>query len=94
MIGIIKKMFIVLLRNIPNGSNHTKYMSLINQKCTTQPTLINLHPNEYSQIFAYHPFAVKLNRCVGSLNTLNDLPNKECASNKTEELNLNVFKLG
>ena len=94
MIGIIKKMFIVLLRNIPNGSNHTKYMSLINQKCTTQPTLINLHPNEYSQIFAYHPFAVKLNRCVRSLNTLNDLPNKECASNKTEELNLNVFKLG
>ena len=94
MIGIIKKMFIVLLRNIPNGSNHTKYMSLINQKCMTQPTLINLHPNEYSQIFVYYPFAVKLNRCVRSFNTLNDLPNKVCASNKTEDLNLNVFKLG
>ena len=45
MFGIIKKMFIVLLSNIPNESNHTKCMSLINQKCMTQPTLIYLHPN-------------------------------------------------
>ena len=29
-----------------NGSNHTKCMSLSNQKCMTQPTLINFHPNE------------------------------------------------
>ena len=24
-------------------------VSLSNQKCTTQPTIINLHPNEYNQ---------------------------------------------
>ena len=29
-----------------------------------EPTLINLHPNEYSQEFHYYPFAVKLDRCV------------------------------
>ena len=49
MFGIIKKMFIVLLTNIVNASNHTKCVSLSNQKCKIQPTLINLHPNEYSQ---------------------------------------------
>ena len=43
MFGIIKKMFIVLLSNILNGSNHTKYVSLSNQKCMVQSTLINLH---------------------------------------------------
>ena len=32
MLGNILKMFIVLLSNIVNGSNHTKYM-LSNQKC-------------------------------------------------------------
>ena len=35
MFGIIKKMFIVLLTNIvnaSNASNHTKYVSLSNQK--------------------------------------------------------------
>ena len=49
MFGIIKKIFIVLLSNIVNGSNHTKCVSLSNQKCMIQSTLINLRPNEYSQ---------------------------------------------
>ena len=48
-----------------------------------QPTLINLHPNEYSQEFHYYPLAVKLDRCVGYCNTLNDLSNKVCVPNKT-----------
>ena len=90
MLGIIKKMFIVLLSSITNASNHTKYISLSNQKCMIQPTLINLHPNEYSQEFHYYPFAVKLDRCVGSCNTLNDLSNKVCVPDKTEDFNLNV----
>ena len=38
-----------------------------------RPTLINLHPNEYSQAFHYYPFVVKLERCAGSCNILNDL---------------------
>ena len=62
-----------------------------NQKCITQPTLISLHPNEYSQEFHYSPFAVKLDRCVGRCNTLNDLSNKVCVPSKTEDLNLSVF---
>ena len=47
-----------------------------------QPHLINLHPNEYSQEFYYYPFTVKLHKCVGSCNTLNDLSNKVCIPNK------------
>ena len=69
------------------------YVSLINQKCMIPPTLINLHPNEYSQEFHYYPFAVKLDRSVGSCNTLNDLSNKVCVPNKTEDLNLSVFNI-
>ena len=38
-----------------------------------QPTLINPHPNEYSQGFYYYPFVVNLERCVGSWNTLNEM---------------------
>ena len=55
---------------------------LSNQKCMIQPTIINLHPNEDSREFHYL-FAVKLDRCVGSCNTLNDLFNKLCVRNKT-----------
>ena len=58
-----------------------------------QPTLINLHPNEYGQEFHYHLFAIKLDRCVKSCNTLNDSYNKACVLNKTENLNLSVFSM-
>ena len=93
MFGIIKKMFVVLLSSIVNASNHTKCISLSNQKCKIQSILINLYLNEYSQEFHYYPFAVKLDRCVGSCNTLNDLSNKVCVPNKTEDLNLSVFNM-
>ena len=32
-----------------------------------------------------------LDKCVGSFNTLNDLSNKVCVPNKTQDLNLSVF---
>ena len=83
MFGLIKKIFFWLLTGLVNGSNHTKCVSLSNQKRMIQLTLIYLHSNEYSQEFHYYPFAVKLNRCVGSCNTLNDLSNKVYFSNKT-----------
>ena len=44
MLGIVKKVFIFLLTNIVNFSNHPKYVPLSNQKWENQPTLINLHP--------------------------------------------------
>ena len=93
MFGLIKKIFIGLLTGLVNGSNHTKCISLSNQKCMTQPILINLHPNEYSQECHYYPFSVKLDGCVGSCNTINDLSNKVCVPSKTEGLNLSVFNM-
>ena len=79
-------MFLVLLSNVVNGPNHTKCVSLNNQKCITQPALVNLHLNEYSQELHYYPFVVKLDRCVGSYNTLNGLSKKGHVPNKTEDL--------
>ena len=86
-------MFIVLLSNIANGSNHTKCVSLSNQKCENEPILINLHPIEYNQEFHYYLFAIKLDRCFESCNTINDLPNKLCVPNKTDDLNLRVVNM-
>ena len=65
-------MFIVLLSNIVNGSNHTKSVLLSKQKCMVSPSFINLHPNKCSQEFHSYSFAVKLDRSVESCNTLND----------------------
>ena len=38
----------------------------------TQPTLINLYHNEYSQELRYYPFTINLDKCAGSCNTLDD----------------------
>ena len=76
----------VLLTCLVNASNHTKFVSLSNPKCEIQPTLINLHPNEYSQELYYYPFVIKLDKYVGSCNTLNELSIKVCVPNKTGDL--------
>ena len=93
MFGFIKKIFIGLLASVVTASSHTKCVPLSNQKCTTQPTIINLHLNEYTQGLHYYPFAVNLDRCVRSCNTLNGLYNKVCVPNKKEDLNLSVFNM-
>ena len=36
---------------------------------------------------------VKLDRCAGRCNTINDLPHKACIPHKTEDLNLSVFNM-
>ena len=93
MFELIKKLFIGLLTEIVSASNHTIRVLLSNEKCMTQPTLINLRPNEYSLEFHYYSFVVKLDRCDGSRNTLNDLSRKLCVPNKTEDLNLSIFNM-
>ena len=51
MFGLIKKIFIRILTGPVNGSNHKKCISLSNQKCMTQLTLIDLHPKNTDKNF-------------------------------------------
>ena len=85
----MKKMFVVLLRRIVNGFNHTKCISLSNKTYMIQTTLVNLHPNDCSQEFQYYSFEVKLDSYAGwSCNAIIDLSSKVYIPNKTEDLNL------
>ena len=99
MFELIKQVFIGLLRfsgslvNIFNTSKHIKCIYLNNQQCITQPILINLHPNEYAKALRCCLFAVNLDKCMGSCNTLKDLPTRICDPNKKEGLNLSVFNM-
>ena len=89
MFGLIKKILIGLLTGIVDAYNHTKWVSLSNQKCMIQPIFTGLHPIEYSQEFHYYPFAIKLDKCVGSCNTLNDL---SMSSNQNRKLKCNCVQ--
>ena len=94
MFELVKKIFTGLLISPANASNQTKCVSLSKKKCMIQLTLINLHPNEYNQEYHCYPCVVKLDKCVGGCNTLNDLSNlSKCYPNKTEDLNLRVVNM-
>ena len=56
-----------------NASNFTTCIPLNNQQCMTQPALINLNPNEYIKGLGYYLFAVNLDRCTESCNSLHDI---------------------
>ena len=64
MLRFLKNIFIGLVTSIVNASNYTKCVFLSNQKCTTQPTLISLHFNEYTQGLCYCLFAINLDKCI------------------------------
>ena len=93
MFDFILKIFIGLLTSIVNASKYANCVSLCYQKCTTQPTLINLHFSEYTQGLRHYLFMVNLHRCVGSCNIFHSLSNKVCVPNKTEDLYLSVFNV-
>ena len=91
MFGFVKKMFFRLLISIVSASNRTKRVSLSYQKCMSQPSHIYLHPNEYSQELRYYPFAVNLDTCAGSCNTLDEVSSIVCVLDETEDLHLHIF---
>ena len=83
------------MTGLVDAYSHKKCVYLRNQKYMIQPTLISLHPNEYSQHYKFHyyPFAVRLDICAESCNTLNDLSNKVYVPNKTDDLNISTFNM-
>lgn len=93
MFRVLKNLFNVLLTGKVSTFNHIKCISLSNQKFTTQPNLVNLHPNECNQKFHYYSFVVKLFRYVGGCNNFNDLSYKVCVANKTDDLYISVFNM-
>ena len=95
----MKQVFVAFLSfsgslvSIVNTPDHIKCMSLNNQQWLAHPTLISLQLNECIEGLRYYQFAVNLDRCMGSCNTLNDLFNKVCILHKTEDLNLSVINI-
>ena len=59
----------------------------------TQPTLINLHHNEYIEALHYYPFAVNLGSCMGNFNTHKDPSTKVYVPYKAKDLNVSIFNM-
>ena len=64
-------------------------MSTINQKCMTRPKTININDDEP----IFYPYNIKINKCSGSCNNINDPFEKLCVPDVIKNINVKVFNL-
>ena len=61
----------------------------INQKCMSRPKIINLNTDEP----AFYPLSIKVNKCGGDCNNINDPMAKLCVFDIVRDINIKVFNL-
>ena len=76
----------VLLSSITGALNR---VSMNNQECKVRAEIIDVSSN--NPIF--YPFSVKINRCSGNCNSINDPYAKICVPDVVKNLNVKVFNL-
>ena len=92
MFEFIKKCFFtaMLFFNFSLSSvNSLECVSMNNQECKIRPEIINININEP----LFHPDSIKINRCKGSCNTVNDPYAKICVPDEIKNTKVKVFNL-
>ena len=69
--------------------NPLKCVLVNNQKCKIRPQIMNVNSNELS----FYPYSVKINKCSGSCNNINDPRAKLCVPVVVKNQNVKVFNL-
>ena len=64
-------------------------ISVMNEKRMARPKIINTNPNEPE----FYPLSIKVNKCSGDCNTINDPMAKLCAPDVVKDLNVKVFNM-
>ena len=66
-----------------------KCISMNNQECKIRPGIININSNEP----LFYPYNIKVNKCSGSCNNVNDPYSNLCVSYVVKNMNIKVFNL-
>ena len=69
--------------------NSLKCMSVVNQKCMYRPKIIDVNSEEP----VFYPYFIKVNKCSGSCNNINDPFAKLCVPDVSKNINVKVFNL-
>ena len=87
--SFVKKVFVLGLTILSNITNALDCILMKNQKCKVRPEIISINSN--NPIF--YPFSVKINKCSGNCNNINDPYARICVSDTVKNLNVKVFNL-
>ena len=74
---------------IPLSATLLNCISMKNEECKTRPQVININSN--NPIF--YPFSIKINKCSGNCNNINNPYANICVPDVIKELNVKVFNL-
>ena len=92
MFGFIKKVFFTAMTffnfNLSNV-NSLECVSINNQERKTRTKIINIDSNEP----VFYPFSIKVNKCSGSCNNINNPYAKFCVPDVVKNINVKVFNL-
>ena len=87
--SVVKKVFVLGLTILSNIKNALECVSMNNQACIVRPKTNNINSN--NPIF--YPFSVKINRCIGNCNNINDPYARICVPDTVKNLTFKVFNL-
>ena len=91
MYRFIKQIFVstVMFFSSISCVNSLECVSMNNQECKVRPEIVSINSN--NPIF--YPFSIKINKCDGDCNNINDPYAKKCVPDIVKSLNVKIFNL-
>ena len=97
MFQFVKKCFFVATTSFgfngivfsPSNINSLECVSMNNQECKTRTKIIDVNNNEP----VFYPYSIKVNKCSGSCNNINNSYPKLCVPDVIKNINTKVFNL-
>ena len=91
MFKFIKQIFIstIMFFNSLSSVNPLECVSIKNQECKVIPKIIDVSSNDP----IFYPFSIRVNKCSGNCNNINDSYAKICTPDIVKNLNVKVFNL-
>ena len=90
MLRFLKKAFTMMITSFNiSYANSLECISMNNQECKARPKIIDVNNNEP----VFYPYSIKVNKCNGSCNNLNDPYVKLCVPDFIKNMNVKVFNL-
>ena len=80
---------VITFFNLFLSTNSLECISMNNQECRARPKMININANEPM----FYPYSIKINKCSGSCNNINNPYAKLCIPDIIKKINFKVFNL-
>ena len=70
-------------------TNELEFVSVTNQECMARHKIIDVNKNE----IVFYPLSIKVNKCSGNCNNINDPTVKLCVPDIIKDMNIKVFNM-